>query len=257
MSRRWIGLMGVLAAFTLAGCASDWQERYEQSQRENLDLVQQMEEIRGSQATDAAKAEGYAAQLKAMEREQAKLLEERNLAARSAEEWKRRAESGPTSAAPAPSNAPKQATDLANRMQETYPGRVVVTPEGNVEITLASDLTFSSGSDVLNEGAKKALRQLAAQLNGEFAPYMIRVEGHTDNEPVVRTKAKFQDNLGLSTARANSVARYMKDDLRIDPSRIMTSGRGEQEPIADNKSAAGKAKNRRVEIVVFTSAAAK
>jgi chemotaxis protein MotB len=256
MSRRWIGLVAVLAAFSLAGCASDWQERYEQSQRENLDLVQQMEELRGSQATDAAKVEGISAQMKAMEREQAKLLEERNLAARSAEEWKRRAESGPTAAGTgAPVNP--QARDLAAEARKIYGDRVTVTPEGNVEITLASDLTFASGSDVLNDGAKKALRQLASKLNGEFAPYMIRVEGHTDNEPVVRTKAKYQDNLGLSTARANSVARFMKDDMRIDASRIMTSGRGEQEPIADNKSSAGKAKNRRVEIVVFTSASAK
>lgn len=71
------------------------------------------------------------------------------------------------------------------------------------------------------------------------------------------TKAKFGDNLGLSTARANSVTRFMQDDLKIDPRRLISAGRGEQEPIADNKSASGRAKNRRVEIVVVTGVQAK
>jgi flagellar motor protein MotB len=260
MSRRWIGVLSVLVAFSLAGCSSDWQERYEQSQRENLDLVQQMEELRGVQATDAAKTEAARAQMTAMEREQARLLEERNEAARRAAEYKALLEKSPAAPAVAqePTRGSKDAKDLYRELVNVYgPGSVTITEQGDVEVTLASDVTFASGSDQLSEAAKKALRRVAPKLNGEFGSYLIRIEGHTDNDPVVRTKDKFHDNLGLSTARANSVARFMQDELKISPQRLMSAGRGENEPIADNKSASGKAKNRRVEIVVVTSAQAK
>lgn len=261
MVRRVFGVFGLMAALAAGGCASDWQERYEQSQRENLDLVEQMDTMRTSQATDAARAEAAAAQAKALERENQKLLAERNDAAQAARkaqaDLEAAAKSRPAPVVVAAPSVHSQAESLASKMEKTFPGKVRVTDHGDVEITLASDVTFASGSDILSDGARKSLRQVAGQLTGEFAEYPIRVVGHTDNDPVVKTKAKYGDNLGLSTARANSVARFMSSEMRIDPSRITPSGRGEQAPIADNKTSAGKAKNRRVEIVVVTSASAK
>lgn len=261
MTRRFFGVLGMVAALGAGGCASDWESRYEQSQRENLDLVQQLEEMRSSTATDAARAEAALNAQKAAERDAAKLLAERNEAARRAEEWRAKAESAVVAAKPVPAPAVTEsnpvATSLADTLRKTYPDGVRITPEGNVELTLASDVTFGSGSDVVSDAAKKSLKSLAGKLNGEFGGYAIRIVGHTDNDPVVRTKAKFHDNLGLSTARANAVSRFMQEEMKIDGSRLTSSGVGETRPIADNKSAAGKSKNRRVEIVVYTSAAAK
>ena len=252
MSRRWIGVLGMLAAMSLAGCASDWQERYEQSQRENLDLVQQMEQVRSSQAEAAAKAESATGQIDALKREQEKLIQERNEAARVAENWKAEAEKRPTTTPTAV--APNPTDDVSSKVaaiKRDNPNSIVtVTPDGNIEITLPSDVTFASGSDSITDGAKKSLRGLSSKLNGDFGPYMIRVEGHTDAEPLKRTVGKYTDNLGLGAARANSVTRFMRDEMQIDAKRLMSASRGEQEPVADNKSLAGRAKNRRVEIVV-------
>lgn len=258
MKRRWIGVLGALAAVTLAGCASDWQERYELSSRENKDLVDQMNEVRSSQASEAARAEAAAAAAKALERENEKMLAERNEAAKRAQEYKALYESGLQSkpAAPATGSASDKAlSDWRKVYGES--GTVRLDENGNIEITLPSDVGFASGSEVLNDSGKKALRSLAGKLNGEFASARIRVVGYTDNEPLRVTKEKYGDNLGLSTARANTVLRYMQDDLRIDPSRLTSAGRGEQNPVADNKTASGKAKNRRVEIVVVTGVQAK
>jgi chemotaxis protein MotB len=256
MMRRWIGALCVLAASSLAGCASDWQERYEQSQRENLDIAQQMEALRTQQAQDAAKTEAALGQVSALDRENQKLMEERNRAAQVALDWQKRAEQQPTAGRPA---APATGDEIDRKVRELQNAGYTThrTADGDIEITLASDVTFGSGSDVLAEGAKKSLKALAPKLNGEFAQYMIRVEGHTDNEPLNRTKGKYGDNLGLSTARANSVSRFMQDEMRIDPKRVMSAGRGDQKPIADNRTPAGKAKNRRVEIVVVTGVQAK
>ncbi|MCE9638275.1 MAG: OmpA family protein [Planctomycetes bacterium] len=261
------GLFGLvvsaLVAGSLAGCASDWQERYEQSQREGLDIAAQMEATRTQQAQDAAKAESAAAQVKAIERENAKLLAERNDAAKIAREWQAKVDAmqqvKPAAVAAAPTG---DGQDNLNRKADEFrrlmgKENVAVTADGNIELTLSSDVTFGAGSEVLSDKGKSALKSLAGKLNGEFATCQIRVQGHTDSDPLVRTKAKFQDNLGLSTARANSVTRYMADEMKIDSKRLVSAGAGDKQPIADNKTAAGKSKNRRVEIVVVTGAQAK
>jgi chemotaxis protein MotB len=239
----------VLAATGLAGCASDWEERYEQSQRENLDMAEQMEATRTQHAKEAARAEAATSQVGALERENQRLLAERSAGGSNA---------GMEGTAPQAAG-PIGEDEISRKVAELQRGgyEVVRAANGDIEITLASDVTFGSGSEVLSESGKKSLRTLAPKLNGEFAQYVIRVEGHTDNEPLVKTRAKFGDNLGLSTARANSVTRFMQDDMKIDPRRLMSAGRGEQEPIADNKNASGRAKNRRVEIVVVTGVQAK
>lgn len=251
--RRWIGVFGLVAAVALAGCSSDLESRNDQLSRENSDLVTQIDEARTRNAQEIAKSEALSGQISAMDRENKKLLAERNEAARIAEEYKRRSESAaqaPAPVAPAATSSRDAATELANSLRE--PGvETRVDANGNVEVRLSGDVTFALGSDALSESGKKTLRTLAPKLTGKFAPYMIRVEGHTDNTPVVHTKAKFGDNLGLSTARANSVTRFLQDEMRIEPSRLMSAGRGDQQPIADNKTPQGRAKNRRVEIIVF------
>lgn len=259
MMRRWIGALSVFAASSLGGCASDWQERYEQSQRENLDIAQQTEAMRTQQAQDAAKTEAALSQVGALERENQKMLEERNRAAQAAAEWRAKYEQTMAGSGAPVKSTPMAADGIDRKVDELKTAGYTTrrTADGNIEITLGSDVTFGSGSDVLADGAKKSLKALAPKLNGEFAQYMIRVEGHTDNEPLKRTIGKYGDNLGLSTARANAVTRFMQDDMKIDPRRVTSAGRGDQEPVADNKTPVGKARNRRVEIIVVTGVQAR
>lgn len=256
--RRWIGAFGLLAAVALAGCSSDLEARNDQLSRENADLVTQLDEARTRTAQEIARSEALNGQVSGMDRENKKLLAERNQAAQAAQAHKEEADRlrAMASAAPAPAAAPSaadsrgRAEEIAGTLsREGFDAKV--NANGDVEILLSGDVTFGSGMDTLSESGKKSLRALAPKLSGKFAPYMIRVEGHTDNVPLKVTKAKYGDNLGLSTARANSVTRFLQDEMRIDAGRLMSAGRGEQKPIADNTTEKGRARNRRVEIVVF------
>ncbi|MCX7044473.1 MAG: OmpA family protein [Candidatus Sumerlaeota bacterium] len=101
---------------------------------------------------------------------------------------------------------------------------------------------------VVRPEAKKTLEAVAA-LAAKFPEYSIMIEGHTDSEKVVR--AAFFDNLELSMQRAINVYRKMIEEIepRISPARVRAVGCGEFHPIADNSTAEGKSKNRRVEFV--------
>ena len=78
------------------------------------------------------------------------------------------------------------------------------------------------------------LDALARALAPRYNP--IRVEGHTDNEPLKKTKHIYGDNRGLGSARANAVTQFLERELGIQPSRIDAVSKGEYEPIADNSS---------------------
>ena len=77
----------------------------------------------------------------------------------------------------------------------------------------------------------------------------ILITGHTDNVPL--RGGKFKSNLGLSIARAGSVAQFFLEKLRVEPARISAMGFGEHRPITSNNTPRGRQKNRRVEIVLI------
>ena len=122
------------------------------------------------------------------------------------------------------------------------------TADGNIAIVLPCDITFSAGSKDLSAAGKKAVDQVAKELEGQFAGNTVRVEGHTDGDPI--RKSKFADNFELGAERALSVVRYLVQQHKVAPERLIPSSRGETVPLADNKSDKGKARNRRVEVVV-------
>ena len=108
---------------------------------------------------------------------------------------------------------------------------------------LDAPFMFASGGAKLKESAFKILDRL-----GKFFrkfPYEVRIEGHTDTQPI--NSSRFPSNWDLSAARAVTVARYFQGS-GIPPQRISAIGRGEFHPIADNATAAGRSRNRRVEI---------
>jgi chemotaxis protein MotB len=262
MSKRGVAVFGLAAAIAMAGCASDdWQSKYEEQQKLNLDLSAQNDEVKQQRAEQAAKAEQYAAQLKQTDMEAQKLraANEESVKEKDALRQQLAGAQSParpegTAAAPASSAADANAMRELVKQLKTELGKgatdIGVDKNGNIEITLASDVTFAPGSADLNEAGKKSLKSISTLLKGKFAPYQIRVEGHTDATPLQRTKKEYKDNFGLGSARSLAVVRFMENDLSIEPTRLMSASRGEHDPVADDKTEGGRKKNRRVEIVV-------
>lgn len=115
-------------------------------------------------------------------------------------------------------------------------------------ISLADNILFDSGKAKLKEAANPTLDKIAVVVKTSALKKNIGIEGHTDNEPI--KYSGWRSNRELSTARANNVYHYLIDQ-GVDPSRITTMGYGEYRPITANDTAEGRAKNRRVEIVIL------
>ncbi|MGB7264999.1 MAG: OmpA family protein [Terracidiphilus sp.] len=109
---------------------------------------------------------------------------------------------------------------------------------------------FDSGSASPKPEALSTLRQIAARLGA--TPYDLRIEGHTDNVPIHNDQ--FDSNWELSSARATRIARLFLETKAIPPDRISAAGYAEYHPVADNATAAGRAENRRVDLVVMPRA---
>ena len=106
---------------------------------------------------------------------------------------------------------------------------------------------FNSGSADPKPQALSTLQEIAARLGQE--PYDIRVEGHTDNQPI--HNAQFDSNWELSAARATKIARLCVQTGSIRPERLSAAGYGEFHPVASNGTPEGRAANRRVDLVVM------
>jgi outer membrane protein OmpA-like peptidoglycan-associated protein len=111
-------------------------------------------------------------------------------------------------------------------------------------VNLPGDVLFDSGKATLKESAKATLNKVANALKRDYAGKPVRVEGHTDSDPIVKTKNEWQDNLDLSLNRAAAVTRYLESQ-GVDPKHVATTGYGASKPKGQNKAG-----NRRVEIVV-------
>lgn len=117
-----------------------------------------------------------------------------------------------------------------------------------VGITLNGAVLFNSGRSEVMDEAKPLLNNIAKILN-PYSDNLIQIEGHTDSVPI--HSSKYESNDVLSMYRALNVADYIRSQSSIEPSHIVSAGRGEYDPIADNTTAEGRALNRRVEIKIF------
>lgn len=118
-----------------------------------------------------------------------------------------------------------------------------------VRIVMNGAILFDSGKETIKKEALPILSKIADILKN-YEDHLIKIEGHTDNIPINSTK--FPNNVWLSTARATEVFQYLTEEKGMDPERLEASGRGEYNPIADNKTESGRAKNRRVEIKIYS-----
>lgn len=120
--------------------------------------------------------------------------------------------------------------------------------KGVVYISISDNMLFKSGSAVINPAAEKVLGKIAGIINDQ-KELDILVEGHTDNLPI--STDCVADNWDLSAKRATSVVRSLQTKYKVEPSRMTAGGRSEYLPKASNANAAGRAENRRTEIIVL------
>ena len=226
------GLYALASATVLAlgatGCASseaDWRERYLEKERDASEASTRLMDERAAHAAAVAQLEESRRRLNSLDRDD-----------------------GVSRAAP--SAAPLSDAGVSAQVERLRSTGLDVhqTSDGNIAIVLPSDISFGAGSKELTPAGKKAVEGLISELNGNFAGHSIRIEGHTDADPIKRSN--FKDNWELGSERALSVVRHLTAG-GIPGERLTAVSRADTMPVADNKSNEGKAKNRRVEVVVL------
>jgi type VI secretion system protein ImpK len=129
---------------------------------------------------------------------------------------------------------------------EIAEGLVTVLDNANtITIRITGEGMFGSGSDALQPAFEAPLARVAAALDGQPGPVIIA--GHSDSVPI--QTARFPSNMHLSLARAESVMRGIAPELQA-PERLTAEGRADAEPIAPNDTAEGRARNRRIEVIL-------
>jgi len=136
--------------------------------------------------------------------------------------------------------------EIENEYKELKGAVELEIGEDTVTIRMMGETTFDTGKAKLYPAFGPLLRKIGAVLNQTKGEIIIA--GHTDNIPL--SGGLFGSNLGLSMARAGSVAEQLLRTTAIDPKRLSTMGFGEYRPLASNDTVRGRRKNRRVEIIV-------
>jgi chemotaxis protein MotB len=119
-------------------------------------------------------------------------------------------------------------------------------------IQLPGEILFGSGFAVINKNGKSALKKVAEHLRSNPSS-LVRIDGHTDADPVKKAKYLWDSNHHLSSGRALSVFNYLVKKENIDKRRIHIAGYGPNRPIASNKNKVGKRQNRRVELLILSA----
>ena len=119
-----------------------------------------------------------------------------------------------------------------------------------IVISLKEAGFFDSGSAEIKNKSQVILDRIGTKMKSLPAACAIRIEGHTDNEPLAGG-GRYGDNWELSTGRANCVVQFLIKRHNYSPQRLIASGYGEWRPAADNSTPEGRARNRRVDIVIL------
>ena len=135
---------------------------------------------------------------------------------------------------------------LESKVMALEEGLAMVAEEVAAVPTLLVTVTFSSGRTALSSDGKQMLDGIVEQLM-EASDAKIKVVGHADGMPVLR--GSYRSNWDLSQARANSAAKYLQSK-GIDAGRIEAVGKAHTDPVAPQNTAAGRAMNRRVEVIL-------
>jgi chemotaxis protein MotB len=118
-----------------------------------------------------------------------------------------------------------------------------------VQLTIQGSILFDSGKVDLKEDALPVVEKVG-QILESYAGGTIEIEGHTDNIPM-GGGGKYANNDELSSGRALTIFYYLTENTTLDPANLVHTGRGQYDPIADNSTDEGRARNRRVEIKIY------
>jgi len=143
--------------------------------------------------------------------------------------------------------------DLAKSLQdEIAKGDIKLKQvRDRLTINMVDRVLFDSGQAQVKPAGLKVLKQVSDVLK-KLTDKQIRIEGHTDNVPIgVKLREKFPTNWELSTARATSVVRYLIEEGGVDRTTMVAGGYADTQPQEGNETEAGKAANRRIEIVLY------
>ena len=155
---------------------------------------------------------------------------------------------------PPPEPTPAQISQMQRLSQflapEVREGLVELLEDGQtITVRITGEGMFASGSARLLEAYEPVVERIALAL--EVEPGNVSITGHTDSVPIRgTTREGFSSNFGLSVGRAESVMAFMAPYL-TDPGRLSAEGLGEAEPIADNGTAEGRARNRRIDVILI------
>lgn len=123
--------------------------------------------------------------------------------------------------------------------------------QGKLTVNILDRIMFDSGEADLRPDGAAVLRKVAGVLT-QHPNLKAHVIGHTDNVPIrASARSRFASNWELSTARALAAVRFLTEQAGVDPRRIGAVGYGEFRPVADNATAEGRAKNRRIAITIL------
>ena len=150
-------------------------------------------------------------------------------------------------------------TELKDKLKvELSSGDISLTEDGGkLRVGLVDKVLFNSGEAVINKRGENVLMRVGGILAG-IADRQILVSGHTDQTPIGEKRAsQFATNWELSVARATNVVRFLQEKANVPGERLVASGYGEFHPVASNKTSAGRAKNRRIEILLVPTMAPK
>jgi flagellar motor protein MotB len=213
MSNKIVAVLAiVIGSVSAIGCSggAELQGRIDELTREQEELQRQKEQTESELLSYKAKCEAL----------------ERNRAAA------RQAPPSAPAVTPVPAEGEK-GMDIRKRGNDTV-------------INLPSDVFFASGSATLSAAGERTMSKVADYIRKNHSGGLIRVEGHSDSDPIRKTKGKFHCNYELSFERAHAVVHYLVDKGHVDPHRLICEAFAENQP----QSATDKSKNRRVEIVL-------
>jgi len=212
-NKKTIALLICLVVFALLPGCTNWEEKYRFLEVENENLKGQLELAKSEKGELADRISRDLMTIEELQRQ----IEER-------------------------AQTPADATGFGEGVDVAFD-----PSKGTITVTLPNAILFDSGKATLKKTTSVELDHIHSVLRDKYSGRQIDVAGHTDTDPI--KKSNWKDNWELSAQRALSVLRYLVK-RGIPEEQIQAVGCGQRRPIASNSTARGKARNRRVEIVV-------
>jgi chemotaxis protein MotB len=161
----------------------------------------------------------------------------------------------PQTAPPPPADLTKSLATLQRGLDgELKSGKIGLKLEGRgLVVSLREATFFGSGDDAVAPGSEAILAKIAAEIQGFGNP--VRLEGHTDSKPI--HNSRFRSNWELSVARSIAMLELLRQKFGIAPERLSVAGYAENAPVETNDTEEGRARNRRVDLVILSAEAVK